>query len=1077
MAQYGHNWYGTSYYGSTNAFSGWYQTREISTEEPLKSTVSVSIKAILPSAHYAPNSPEVTQVAGTWTWDAAQGKISSSNTNAELLMVATSDQIIIAYEQRTIGAKVKIEVTTTEVGKAPVLTTHTLDTQAGTVNAGATYVISGLPFAEQKVRITMDATSPAGAAFNFKGFTARTSNLTIESRARVQASNTPMPDADYVKLTPTISSISGNEYMITATTPSYAGKKNIQFRIFLASSDTTTTPEVNYIEMVAGDTDNRILDGQWSAIFNMAQIATLAGVSFSKVEEVLWTENVPSTTSLTIRTQSTINNTLGEWAIEPITVPYKLGVNRIKLKDGYLNGWIESPVNAPASKKPYVKTMEWVEWKDQSFLPPDSGGVEVVYDFISPQRDNITAPYVRIVNPMKTSQRSLVGNSRLTSKENVVRITLSRTAGKQTPVVDFIHLTSKMSYSQEVGIENKEFSAVDFNNTGKGTVLDMGDGSFASKFIPPSEAGLPITYELIDETRRPNEVMLYLDSEKTEASRTNKTTTLMNKVWAESKVLSTTNKTGLVKHYQYGGGQVRFPLKDEVTMVNVFTPTTNERLRYRYYLDIGWPTQQHKVVVGENLEAIAMKHGNTPAEFNAINPSIKYNNDGTLVAEQALDIPNNSVNDSVDIFWKSTNNQTTQKSSTNAVLEGNENVESDSIVAEVAEASIYGWVDWVSEEKIYDGVLNLNDTRKDYLRTHITPSSGDSAQIEYVAVINDTYKKIADTFGVYEEDVRKANSVMAADTQPTIGQRVVVPSRITLPAIHPRAAVTDTPYEVQVIYNSVKKKNSKTLPESNVVVHEFNVTHEKVRRTRVEVIRGEIANGKDFLPESRIVNVLKVESGITIYNKDIDFVQEGNAISWEPAGANLATGAVYYVDYEVEVPKTVTIHVKTSYMEEGGVDRIWRSPEVKEFKGMCYPGKDHVALLPNFAEWLGLPNATIEDLDYIVEDSDIWVKTWVEKRGENWYLIGSLQDRVPKDNWFPTIKTGYYYLGQDEYYLFNEPIVIEPTDRDIPIAKNVEFVEGKFQNAAQIQEGSANLVLNSGFEVATSKKTVFKLTF
>lgn len=1083
MAQYGHNWYGTAYYGQTNAFSGWYQTKEIFTDELLKNTVNINIQAKLPYANYAPNSPEVSQVAGTWTYDSASQKIYSRSTNAELYIAATCDELVIKYEQRTISAKVDIQVTTTEVGKAPVITNFVLNTQAASVNSNATYKVPVSGFAQHQVKIKMAVDSPVDANFNFKGFNARTANLVIESRARTGAPATPgapsgMDSLVYTKLATTTTLIEGENFTVSAVTPSYVGKNNIQFKIYLASSDNETSPEIDFIELVAGDSDNRTLDGEWSAVFNMEQIAILAGVSFSKVEEVVWTEVVPATTSLTIRSQSSINNTTAEWSLEPKTVPYRKNVNRIRLKEGYLSGWIESPVNAPASKKPYVKTVEWTKWDDQSYLPPDSAGVSLTYDFISPQKDNISKPYLKIPNPMQVANRNLVGNKRLLNLDNVIRVTLSRTAGKQTPVVDFIKLTSKMLYSQDVETEDQEFSAVDFNNTGKGIALDMSQPAFQGRFIVPSEAGSIVTYKLTDATGKPNEVMLYLDSEKTQASRTNRTTTLANKVWVEAKARSKSNPSGVFKHYQYGGGQVSFPLKNEIVLVNTFTPTPNPALRYRYHLDMGWPTQYHKVVAGELLDVIATKYGKSLAELTSLNTKIKYNNDGSLVAGQSLTIPNSSMNNDVSIYWKSTLNQLTQKSSTNAILEGNPNVESDSIVAEVAEASIYGWVDWVSEEKIYDGFVNPNDIRKEYKRAHTATGFADSARVEYVAISGDTYKKIANAFGVYEDDIRKLNDATLSSVQPTIGQRITVPSKITLPYIHPKAIVADNPYKVELVYNSVKKKNGKILSRSSMSIAPVDVVYRKVRRTGVEVVRGQIANGQDLLPESRVVNILKVKSGVITYNKNVEFVQEGNAVSWSlTGGPEPAAGTTYLVDYEVEIPYIVTITIDTNYIEEGGVDRIWRSPEVKEFEGMCYPGKDYVVELPAFSSWLGLPNASIEDIGYIVEDNDIWVKTWVEKRGDKWYVIGSLQDRVPKDNWFPTIKTGYYYLGQDEYYLFNEPITIEPTDKEIPMAQNVEFVEGKFQNAAQLQEGSQNIVRNSGFDIMTTKKTVFKQTF
>jgi LysM repeat protein len=1105
VAQYGHNWYGTSYYGATNAFSGWYQTNEVFTEEALKGTANIRIRAALPTATYGPTAPEVDQMAGTWTYDSSAGKLYSSNTNAQLYMQATCDEIVIQYEQRTIAAKVNIKVVTVQPGVADITNNYVLNTQSTVVSTTAGFKISGLPFGKQQITITMAADSPAGANFNFKGFTARTANLIVESRARVTYDpNHPMADSDYVKLTTTITNDGGSNYIISATTPNYAGKKYIQLKVYLASSDNETTPEVQWIEFSAGDTSNRTPDGQWTGIFNMAQIATLAGVSFQKVEEVVWTENVPPTTTLTIRSQSVINNTAGEWSLAKLTVPYKLNTNRIRLKEGFNYGYLDAPLLAPASKVPYVHVVDWINWSDQSFRPPDNAGVNVIYDFLSVQKDNTTHPYHSITNPMlEGTNHNLRGNKRLKNLDTVLRITLSRPPGKQTPVVDFINISSLMHYEQDVEIKDQAFSAVDFNNTGKGVVLDMTLTSWQQQYKIPTYKNAPEfsakynlsttstspIWQLIDSTARPQDVILYYENEATKAVRDNWTPTMTTKVWAQSKAYSSKTKTGLVKHYQYGGGEVRFPNVSEIHMDGQFTSEDGKPMplnkKYRYYLLTGWPQQYYITKVGDTLITVAETTGKDLAEIQSLNTKLKYNNDGTLVAGQSVKVPNHTVNDNVNVYWKTTSNNTTSKSALNTQLDGSSPLINDSIMAEVKESSIYGWTNWVSEEKKYDGVVNLNDIASGYSRTHSVPDSGDSTEMDYVVLAGDTYKSIAAQFGVYEEDVRLINDVTNADAEPIAGDTIKIPSKVTLPAIHPQAVVSDNPYEITMVFRSVKKKDGKILSEEVIVPGTPTVTYHDVTITDWPMKRGSIPNGKDPLPHPRVKQILSAKSadGMITYNPWNDQLGIGNVkltdgyADWSSSEAEPAVGADYFISYVIEAPKDVTVSFETTYMEEGGVDRIWRSPEVKQFEGMCYPGRDYVMPLPDFNEWKGLPNNSVEDLTYVIEDNDIWVKTWAEQRNDQWVIVGSLQDRVPKDNWFPRIKTGYYYLGRDEYYLFNEPITLEPGEMDIPVAENVEFVEGKFMNAAKLQEGSQNLIRNSGFEIRSTKKTVYKDNF
>lgn len=1062
MAQYGHNWYGTAYYGKTNAFSGWYETREIYTDEPLKATMQLRVRATLPSASYAAQDKEVTQVAGTWKYDTNLGKLVTYSTNAQLLLKATCDNVVIRYEQRTIAAKMNIEVTTTPPGGTPVVTTHVLNTQSTSVNANASFLIPGLSFGLQEVRITMATDSPVDAGFHFKGFRGRTADITLESKAGV----TTGALGAYATLPATITHVSGSLYDVVAESPSYADMSWVQVKLYLASSDNATSPEVDYVELSAGDTSNRTESGTWSAVFNMEEIASSVGVSFAEVEKVTWSETVPETTELNVRSQSALRNMAADWSVEKKTVPYRQGVNRIRLKPGFNKGWVDTPFNAPAWRS-YVSTVQWEQWDDQSFLPPDSAGTSVVYDFISVQKDNAANPYIRISNPMHQAERNLRG-TRLRNFDHTIRIHLNRTAGKQTPVVDYVHLDSLMRYEQDIALNNIEFSAVDFDNTGTGVVLDT--KTLSSQFKIPAETANPV-YELIDLTGRPQELSLYFDSERQEAIRSNRTQNLQNKIWVEAK------EAKLPRHFQYGGGQVSFPLKEEVRMAPTFTPQLKNGMRYRYYVENGWPTLTYRVQEGQDLQTIAALNGLTEAQLAAANPAPARNSDGSLLVGQNLTLPNDSVNGDVRVYWKSNLTNATSKSSHNAAIDGTSNVESDVVVAEVEEASTYGWVDWVSEEKIYDGVVNLNDIRGDYKRTHLSPDGQSSAQIEYQSVPGDTYVSIAKRFGVHAADIQRLNGVPVEQTAPVEGAVVQVPTRIVLPALHPKAVVSENPYQLDIIYNSVKKTDGQVLPTSVMSLHPIEITYKQVQRTGVEITRGTVPNGKDLLPEARVISIQRVDKGIVQYAKDLEYTLDGNHINWSGSGAEPAVDEVYTVNYTVEVPEKVTVRIDTSYQEEGGVDRIWRSPEVKAFSGMCRPGVDHVVALPEFNDWEGLPSNQVEDIQYIVEDNDIWVKTWVEKRGGQWYLIGSLQDRVPKDNWFPTIESGYYYLGKDEYFLFSEPMEIEPGEREMPIAENVTFAPGKFENAAKVQEGSQNLLRNSGFEVTSHGQTSFKLTF
>lgn len=1086
MAQYGHNWYGTSYYGRTNAFCGYYQTKEIFTDEALEGPVDVQLKVKLPSATYNPFSPEIIKSASHWQEDVALNKIYSTNSSASLTFTVTADHLTIFYEKRTIAAKVKIKVETKDVSGTVTTTNRTLNTQSSSVDANASYEISGLTYGSQKVTITFESDSPANAAFNFKGVVARTANLTLESRARTTFNPAqPMADSDYAKVELATTHVSGDEYLLTGQTLDYTSMKYVQFKVYLASSDNETSPEVEHILLTSGDVTTRTKDGWFTAVLDMAQIASEAGASFKAVERVSWNETVPATGKITIRSQSSERDTIADWENEKVTVPYKQGTKRVRLKEGFNQGWIDVPVIQPLKNTKHTRVTQWLSWDDQSFLPPDGVDTKVIYRFLNTQRDNVTKPYSLITNPMNITDRTLITHDNLQKVESFsIRIHLTRGRGKQTPVVDWIKINSSIEYKQDVSVEDTSISAVDFNNQGKGAVKNLGTQLFADNFQIPVYGEAPI-YELIDDTGRPQDVSIFLESEMNTPIRTNKTTSLMTSVWAETKTKETKTQNGLVKFYQYGGGQVSYPFKEEIQMSPTFTgiePMNTSKI-YKYYLLSGWPQQNHFVGNNEKLEEIAELNETTVVELEALNPRISYNQDGTLLMGQSILLPNTSSNGNVNLYWKSTNTSITAKSSQNAVNKRLQNLESDSVTAEIRNGSIYGYVDWVSEEKIYDGVINPNDMRSEYKRTHLYPENGSSSEINYTVLQDDTFAKLATLFGVYEADIRHLND--RPNGEPVVGETMLIPSRITLPEILPEAVVTDNPYHIEIVYNSVKKKNGKVLPSSSIIIKPLDITYKTVIREE-DVVRGQIENGKDLLGSPRVKSILSVRSqnGMIAYNPWDEALQvgnyklEGNFVSWSPEGVEPNAGDTYTVRYTCEIPNEVTVFLDTTYVEEGGVDYMWRSPEVKEFKGICYPGEDFVKELPPLSEWMGVSTTIAQDLEYTVEDNDIWVKTWTEKKNGKDYIIGSLQDRIPKENWHPTAKTGYYYIGKDEFYLFSEPVTIEPTDKQIPVAENVDFLKGKYDNAIYLEGYSENLLKNTELtNLDSNKKTIFKMTF
>lgn len=65
----------------------------------------------------------------------------------------------------------------------------------------------------------------------------------------------------------------------------------------------------------------------------------------------------------------------------------------------------------------------------------------------------------------------------------------------------------------------------------------------------------------------------------------------------------------------------------------------------------------------------------------------------------------------------------------------------------------------------------------------------------------------------------------------------------------------------------------------------------------VTVTRGALANGADGLPDSSVISISRVWQGTTNYTAATDFIRTGNAVDWQPAGAEPAIGSSYQVTY------------------------------------------------------------------------------------------------------------------------------------------------------------------------------------
>lgn len=1011
MAQYKRNFYGTSYYGETNAFSGTYLTGTIISDEVLNGSFQTEMKVLLPIATYKHGDEDLI-IEGNYE-ETETGLLLKKG--AKIRFYGSLDRFLVFYQAEAGAGNSILSLT-----KSGDRTDYVIDGTQGEV-----LDVQNIEYGQYEAVIEV-----TGNSLLFKEIRARVTHFTLESRARIDEGTW----SEWSKID--LEESTGQLAIITLSGESidYKGKNQIQLRFWMASSDYGHSPEILYARTYAGDTMNRTGDALWVAEINMANLASAAGQTFKEIRSVKWTSSEPKDTSIRIRTRTTSDASRQRW--NPWSVPYEKEGRRIRLKEGLNQGHLITPLINPAAINPHLRIAGWDNWNDRSYFPQDATDVKIRYDFLDEKNEVLYS----VTDPRTQVDRNLT-TAGLSNKPFRIKISLSRRFDKESPVVSNLSLISEMIYEESKVFEDVPFSAVENNNTGVELIVDMS----TLTFTPPAEARAPIFY-LEDKTDRPLDVSLFYESQRNEAgtlSISNQTQMPNDKVFARTKEYVDESGAGVRKHYQYGGGTAMFGKKDEEIMPSAFSPSLNETKLYRYYLINGWYSATEQNVIPDSL------------------------------------------NSNVKIAWKTEDDLTlrtnlTSKSSHNAIIESLTDLSGDAVIGEVLEESTWEEVDWVSEEKVYFGRCNLNNIHEDYIRLHETPESGDSLDTKYIAQIGDTYESVAAMFGIDEEDLRETNQ---DEGTLRIGSEILVPSRIVLPAIDPHVTVGVSPYEIQIVYNSVRQ-GTRVVPDDRIVRARLNIIEKEVLIEKEEVIRGSILNGKDFLQNplvSEIVGIWTLPNDPVLapnYQSGLDYTLTNGQVNWSPVAVNSRepqVGSKYYVSYKCKKPTAVQVIIGSDYQEESGIDRIWRSPEVKIFKGVCQPGQDYVATLPPVEAWLDSNNPEVKEIEYMIEDNDLWVKTWVDfdEREGVFKAHGSLQDRIPKDNWFPTIQAGYYYLGKKEHFLFSEPITYSPKDQEIPKARNISYVKGLIDNAASFEESSMNLVRNSGFEVPGAVSTVY----
>ncbi|UOE58069.1 LysM peptidoglycan-binding domain-containing protein [Cytobacillus oceanisediminis] len=1085
MAQYQRNFYSSSLYGRINAFYGEYLTEVFDGQEPFSSKVNASILVQLPSVFYSANQREFSMpTVNSWTLQGSDLKTRTINAPLEFLGTGDSPEVHVRMQSQgiqNIEAKLYKEEEAAGTFQWALKQTKSIPTLSQ-ISAGQIAKIVFDPFGYGNYKIVIAAKNSTGDAI-VAGVKIRTSDLTVSIRTSANKSTW----SNWEALTLTRQVQGGEAFLVSGQSSiTYSNIRYVQGKIELYASDSKTSPVIDRVELRSDDSGLYDYNGEYTVKLDMAQVATLSGKQFKHMDRIRWTENIPAPAEMVIRSSSSRDNIF--WG--PISAPYKKNTKRLRLKRGITSHSLTlGPINEGA-RFSYGRTAEILSWNTQAYSPKDPSDTKISYIFSKTKSDqrNPLNKLKEIGNPMNVSDRSLL----FSPQPYFLTVELTRSAVRGTPVVDLIDIDQMIQYTEKAHVIDKDITAVDGEGNGIKGLQKIGDYAF----VYPSPAGhiafnqdsinrTGLLYSLSDNTKRPNDVQIYFKSEEKKGTRTNTSNLASDEVIAKviHRRMEMGEKTGIISHYQYGAGRVQYLRPYDREVDSTFTPSLNEKKRYRYFLKNGWPSDTHIVVQGQTMADVANMYEADANEINALNGgNILANEDGTLVKGQSIKIPNNTSNADVSLRFKN-GTAYTMKSSHNALYDQSvglniEDFSSEQISVSVPAAPPKGYVDWVSEEKIYSGVINFNDIREEFVRTQFNRSSYADFTREYTVQAGETWDSVAAKHDIHSFDLKLLNE--GTDLQE--GVVLKIPPNIILPALAPEAEFDgDNPYEVSIIPDSVHKKSGQRVDESFIPIDwegkhlPLTVTYRDSEVLTAELTRGSDKNGMDPLPLSHVNRIVSIKRGTVTYHEWNgsfgDFKLTSNYIDWSPnlsGSLEPAAGEAYTVTYIRSEVDTLRIHLDTNYYEKSGADIVWRSPEVKVFDGVCTPSEDFRMELPSPESFEGY-SAIYQNVGYVIEDNDLWVVTKIENSGDKMYLVGTLNGKDPAKNWHPTINTGYYYLKEQEHYLYSEPMKTVLDEKELPAAINIEYVNGAGGIGALLLPSGQNIVKDSVFEATEFK--------
>lgn len=815
MAQFGKSLFGSSYFGYTNTLDGDYQTEIIDASEPFDGKVDFKIWTELPKMSYDGNDMSWTFLPLQTDWAKQGNNIYTEKKDSYAMFFMSSDIIEFDFDS---NSKSICTIDIISPRDNSIIKTETVDTSK---KSKATITI---PF--QMVNIKIKNTE--AKRLELKTITGRVTTFGIDIRTKGEKGE--WTDFDTVDI-----NYDESEQVWKGSSKALVQTQYVQARIHLGTSDYETSPIISKIIISSGDTSKRSNHGYWSCALHMDNIAEEQKTTFKKIKKIKFNRDLPENALTDVRTTSTLNTFPNKEQIKddtywkPETAPYmyykntrsNLGTpwSRIrlpkKLTSSYVIGFEMSPETFRLTNS---KIVQWLSWNDQSLFPTDSAGTSISYKIYENQNDyekGIPPIYI-INNPERIVDRKLALPARFLKRNLYVYIEINRTSAtaKQTPVVDFMDIIGDVNYKSPVsaGSKNKEISALD-NGTGIANQEEFNSSRYDwpsnNQVLDVNKESLLASIRTLTIKYTPlfsNQIEFYFKKKENETTNRNRIEfpssetyidAIYSKVIADEPVASTYEAPNdrIIFHYAMDGGTVQYPKETKKDLLTDFTPNLLKNIQYQFRVDNGWPDETFTVPYAMTWDELADATVSKKEELIEINPVEEYN--GKIPQDVILKIPNHTANPLVQVKFESNNSSYSRKSLWNGL-------ENDKIVAKIPSNKDFGYKEWISEEKIYEGYINPNNIRSPYIRTQKAVYSP-TDEYEYIVRKGDTYTSIAKNKGCNELDLIKRNN----EKELVVGESITIPASFALPYIAPEVIYeNENPFIIEIIPFSVYKKNS-----------------------------------------------------------------------------------------------------------------------------------------------------------------------------------------------------------------------------------------------------------------------------